>query len=159
MSVFEKLKSAGFKPEANTDGEFKPLVGTYAGAISVLRADVDGKNGNAKFYQLEVKPEEVLEGDTFGEKFTFRRRYYIDDAEKGVENLKKLINDLFTCGVELDATAGEAGFEAGFEKAIGAKAYVRAWAWTPEGKSPVQQFVIQKAGIAEKKRGAATVGF
>lgn len=154
-SLTDQLKALGFKPEANTDGEFKPLVGTYAATIQTLRSEIDTKNDNAKFYQLEIKPNEVIEGETFGEKFLFKRRYYVD-GDKAAENLKKLINDMFTAGVELD-TSSDAALEASFEKAIGAACYVRSWGWTPKDKtSPTQMFVIQKAAVAEKKRATST---
>lgn len=158
MDILESLKAAGFKPESNTDGEFKALKGTYECTIQTLRPEVDTKNDNAKYYQFELKPSAVLEGDAFGDKFTFRRRIYMD-GEKAAENLKKLLNDLFTCGLELNTSSIE-NMEADFVKAIGLKAYCRAWAWKPEGKdSEVQMFVIQKPGVAEKKRTKDSLTF
>jgi len=158
MSLVEKLKAAGFKPAANTDGEFVPLKGTYECNIVVLRPDIDKNNGNAKFYQLELKPIAAIEGDPFGEKFTFRKRYYVD-GDKAEKNFEKLVNDLFTSGLEFDMTSDSA-FEADFAKAIGAKMYVRSWGWTPEGKdSAVQQLSVIKAKVAEKKRTAGSLTF
>lgn len=157
MSLVESLKAAGFKPEANTDGEFKALRGTYECSIVTLRSEVDAKNSNAKFYQLELKPTSALEGDTFGDKFHFKRRYYAD-GEKATENLKKLVNDMFTCGVTLDL-ASDSALEQSFSDAIGKTAFVRSWGWTPEGKDEQQSFVIQKAGVAAKRKKAEAVPF
>jgi len=158
MGLLDNLKNAGFKPEANTDGEFKPLVGSYECNITVLRPEVDKKNNNAKFYQLCLKPVVALEGDAFGDKFEFKKRYYVD-GDKATENLQKLINDLFTAGIELDLSS-DAAFEADFPKAIGAKAFVRSWGWKPEGKDqPTQMFVIQKEKVAAKKKNENSLTF
>lgn len=168
MGIVDSLKASGWKPTANEDGEFKPLKGTYACSIMTLRPEKDEKNGNAKFYQLELKPVEVLEGDEFGEKFTFRKRVYVD-GEKATKNLQDLLDDLFTAGIELD-TASDEAMEASFEKAIGHTAYVRAWGWTPDkdikgnvvpeaDRKSRQMWVVQKAGVAEKKRSTNSHGF
>lgn len=157
MGLVDNLKAQGFKLEANEDGMFKPLVGTYECVIVALRPEIDTKNGNAKFYQMELKPSIVLEGDAVGDKFSFKKRYYVD-GDKAEANLKKLLKDLFTCGLELDMSSDSA-FEADFEKAIGVKAYVRAWAWTPEGKDPMQSFVIQQPKVAEKKKKSEALPF
>jgi|GEM_PF-5193586 len=158
MSLIENLKAAGFKPEANTDGEFKPLKGTYKCQITTLRPEIDQKNNNAKYYQLELKPIEVLEGDPFGDKFAFKKRYYVD-GDKAAENLKSLLNALFTAGIELDMSS-DAALETDFVKAINQVAYVRSWGWLPEGKeSPVQMFNILKEKVAEKKRSKDSLAF
>ncbi len=157
MGIVDSLVGAGWKPEENSDGEFKPLVGTYEVEVVTLRPEIDQKNSNAKYYQFELKPLSVLDGDAFGEKFSFRKRYYVD-GDKAQENLKKLLNDLFTLGVTLDTTSDEA-MEASFVKAIGVKGYVRSWGWTPEGKSAVQMFVVQKPKVAQRKVKADTLPF
>lgn len=161
MSVLKALAEIGFKPTANEDGLFKALKGTYEANIITLRKEVDEKNGNANYYLLELKPITVIEGDTFGDRFTFKRRCYID-GEKAQENLKRLLNDLFTCGVELNTTSEEA-MEADFGKAIGVKAYVRAWGWTRKDKDgndlTSQMFVIQQEKVALKKKKGEAVPF
>ena len=162
MNITDSLKADGWKPSASTDGEFKPLAGTYACEIMVLRPEVDKKNGDAKYYQLEVKPKELIAGDEFGEKFTFRKRFYVD-GEKAAENLKEMLNLLFTAGIELDTTSDEV-MEADFGSAIDKPIYVRSWGWTPtpkDGQEPraLQMWVAQKAGVAEKKRSTASHAF
>lgn len=166
MGVVDALRAAGYKPTANEDGQFKPLKGTYAAHYAVLRPETDDKG--AKFYQIELKPDEVIDGDEFSEKFTFRKRVYLD-GPKATENVKAMLDDLFTCGVELDLSSDEA-MEADFEKAIGVTAYVRAWGWTPEKdakgnalpeseRRSIQQFVIQQKSAADKKRSATSHKF
>jgi hypothetical protein len=168
MGVIDALKAGGWKPTPNEDGDFRPLKGTYLCNIVTLRPEQDEKNGNAKFYQFELKPQEVLEGDEFGEKMTFRRRVYVD-GPKAEKNLGNLLDDLFTAGIELD-TASDEAMEASFERAIGQTAYVRAWGWTPDkdvqgnaipeaDRKSFQQWVIQKSNVAEKKRQAGSHAF
>lgn len=158
MGLVDQLKSAGFKPEANTDGEFKPLKGTYKASVVALRPEKDTKNKDAKFYLLELKPQEALEGDAFGDKMTFRKRYYMD-GDKAADNLKDMLNALFTAGIELD-TASDEALEASFEKAINKTVYLRAWGWKPDGKdSTYQMFSIIKEKVAEKKKSTAALPF
>ena len=178
MGVVDSLKANGWKPTASDDGEFKPLVGTYGTSITVLRPEFDKKNNDAKYYQLETKPNELISGDEFGEKFAFRQRFYVD-GEKASDSLKKMLNILFTAGVELDTSSDEA-MEADFINAIGKPLYVRAWGWEQQldssGKmvsakaasenpslvastKSVQMWVAQKQTVAEKKRTASSHNF
>lgn len=158
MSLIENLKASGFKLEANTDGEFKPLKGTYKNIVHSLRPEIDQKNGNAKYYFLELKPSEVIEGDAFGERFTFKKRYYVD-GDKAAENLKEMLNALFTAGIELDMSS-DAAMEADFANVIGKPVYTRAWGWLPEGaEQPRQMFNVIKGKVAEKKRTATSLAF
>ena len=168
MGLTDNLRAKGFKPEANVDGEFKPLKGTYACEITVLRPEVDEKNNGAKYYQVEYKPKAVLEGDPFGDKFSFRKRVYVD-GDKAEDNLQAMLDDLFTCGIELDMSSDDA-MEASFTLAIGKTAYIRAWGWTPDkdrtgnaipesDRKAFQQFVVQKQAVAEKRRNSTALPF
>lgn len=156
-NITDSLRQNNWKPEASSDGEFKPLVGTYLTAITALRPDVDKKNNNAKFYELEVKPKEKIDGDEFSERFSFKKRFYVD-GDKAAEKLKDMLNILFTAGVELDLTS-DASMEADFNKAIGKSLHVRSWGWTNDAGKQIQMWVAQKAGIAEKKRNAGSHAF
>jgi len=158
MGIVDALKASGFKPEASTDGEYKPLKGTYKAQIVALRPEIDRKNNNAKYYQFNLKPIEVIEGDGFGERTEFRKRYYVD-GDKAAENLKELLNALFTAGIELDTSSDEA-MEADFGKAINQVAFIRTWGWTPEGKeNAVQMFTFVKEKVAEKRRKTESLPF
>lgn len=158
MGLIDNLVQAGFKPEASTDGEFKPLKGTYKTEVSVLRSEIDTKNNNAKFYQLNLKPSETLDGDGFTDKFEFKKRFYVD-GDKAAENLKKMLNLLFTAGIELDMTS-DAAMEESFINAIGKTVYIRSWGWLPEGKDQAQQmFSAIKEKVAGKTKKSNPVPF
>lgn len=158
MGLIDNLVSAGFKPEASTDGEFKPLKGTYKTEVTVLRSEIDSKNSNAKYYQLSLKPSEVLDGDSFTDKFVFNKRFYVD-GDKAAENLKKMLNLLFTAGIELDMTS-DAKLEESFGNAIGKTIYIRSWGWLPDGKDqPQQMFSAVKEKVAGKKKGKDSLPF
>jgi hypothetical protein len=157
------MEQSGFKPEANADGEFKPLVGTYVCEWKVLRPEVDAKNGEAPYYQAEFKVLEVLAGDPAKDSDfnDFRKRYYVDwnsTDEKQAENLKKLANDVFT-GTGLELPMKQAGFEAGFADVVGKKVYIRAWGWKRDDGKTAQMFVVQKPEVAEKKRSQDSLAF
>ena len=163
MGIVDSLNKDGWKPTASTDGEFKPLTGTYKTDITVLRPEIDEKNGGAKYYQLELKPSELIVGDEYGEKFSFRKRYYVD-GDKAADNLKALLNVLMTAGVTLDTSSDEA-LEADFGKAIGKPLFVRSWGWLPDATAerpdprPVQMWLAQKEAIAIKKKSADSHAF
>ena len=163
MSLETLMEQSGFKPEANADGEFKPLVGTYVCEWKVLRPEVDAKNGDAPYYQAEFKVLEVLAGDPAKDSDfnDFRKRYYVDwnsTDEKQAANLKKLANDVFT-GTGLELPMKQVGFEAGFADVVGKKVYIRAWGWKKDDGKTSQMFVVQKPEVAEKKRSQDSLAF
>ena len=174
MSLAEKLKAVGFKPEVSTEGEWQPYNGTYKCKITTLRAEHDDKN-NADFVQLEFDIQEVLAGDMKREsKYpAFKKRYYLDfenPTDKQVETAKTLANLIFTAtGAELDFNS-KSSFIASASPVVGGEAYLRAWGWTPdkdikgqpiadEDKKSIQQFSVMKKSAAEKKRTADSVAF
>lgn len=164
MSIAEKMKARGYKPEASTDGEFKPLVGTYLTELITMRKEVDEKNGNVEYYQVEYKPKEQLEGDMFGEKFTFRKRVYLPDGSGTEEQnanaeakLEKLINDMFTISGEDPDLSSDESLDAYLKSHVGKEAYVRSWGWKQDSGKELQMFVVQKASVAEKRRSSESV--
>ena len=174
MSLSDKLKALGFKPELNLDGEWQPYNGTYKCSWKTLRADYDEKNQGA-FVQAEWDIEETLAGDMKRDsKFpAFRRRYYFDwenPTDDQLENAQDLANDVFTAtGLEVDLGSQEA-FRLSAQSVVGKEAYLRAWGFTFEKKKDgtpipedqrktIQYFVVQKASVAQKKRSASSVAF
>lgn len=174
MNITEALKTAGFKPEANTDGEWKPYIGTYKCVWKTLRPEVQQKDG-AEFVQAEWSIVEALAGDPKREsKYAdFRRRYYFsweNPTEDELDNIKGLMNDIFTAtGKDVNMSSKEA-FSAAAVEIAGAEAYIRGWGWTPERdtkgnslpedqRKTIQQFVIQRKATAEKKRTGASLPF
>lgn len=157
MGIVDALKQAGYKPTASSDGEWKPLVGRYKAGCVTLRPEHDDQG--AKYYQVEFKVSEVLDGDHAGHgKYPeFKRRYYLD-GEKGAKNLQNMLDLFFTCGVEFDMSSDEA-LEADFTKAIGVQAYIRAWEWKKDDGTVAQSWVVQKESVAQKKGKKSAVPF
>jgi hypothetical protein len=157
MGLIDTLKQAGYKPTASSDGEWKPLVGRYKANVVTLRPEKDDQG--AKYYQLELKVSETLDGDTAGGgKYPeFKRRYYLD-GDKGAKNLQNMLDLFFTLGIEFDMSSDEA-LEADFNKGIGATAYIRAWEWKKDDGTVAQSWVVQKEAVAQKKAKTAKVPF
>jgi hypothetical protein len=175
MSLADKLKARGFEAEANKDGEFKPLKGTYECKWRALRWEHD-ENNSADFVQIEIDVVETIEGDTAatgGDYANFKKRVYLDlasDDDRDANKAERLANDVFTAsGVDLDFASKDA-MTAQFEEVISKPVYVRAWGWTPEKavdgteipkdeRKARQMFSIIKEAVAEKKRSANSVAF
>ena len=163
MNLEEMMKEAGFKPEANTDGEFKKYKGNYLCTWAVLRAEIDEKNDSAPYYQVEYKIKETLDGDPArdGQYNDFQRRFYVDwnvADEKQAAKLKKLTNDIFTAtGIEMPMVKAE--FEAKFTEVVGQPAYLRAWEWKRDDGKSLQMYSVQKPEVAEKKRSSESLAF
>ena len=159
MGITDVLRKQGWKPEASTDGEWNPYKGVYKVGIAALRKE-KAEDSEVEYYQLELDIVEALSGDAKREsKYpAFRRRFYLD-GDKATDNVKKLLNTLFTWGITLE-TSSDATMEAGFADTIGHEGYLRAWGWTPEGKDQAtQSWVPLKSGVAEKKRSASSTPF
>lgn len=124
MSLNDVLKN--HTPEENVDSQgFDILKGTYMTAITKLAVETNEQFGDR--YQLELTVNEVLEGNgSPGRKFWKRYR-------KDEEGLKRLMNDLFTAGLDFSRNSVE-DFESAFGIFLDAPVLVRAWGWTPEKK-------------------------
>lgn len=147
----------GLKPEEND--AFDVLKGVYACVCNGITRGVN-KNSGADQFSAEYQIAEVLDGNgNAGRKLW--SRYSLD--QKG---LKKLVDDLFTAGVEFSRDSVE-GLEASLDMAKGKTFYIRAWGWTPEKnqdgteipeaeRRTIQQFVVmseKRATKAAKKKG------
>ena len=174
MSLEDKLKAKGFKPEASDDGEWKPYIGTYKCSFKTLRVERDEKNA-CDFIQLELDIVEHIAGDAKRDsKFpAFKKRYYIDfdnPTDDHVENFEKLSKVVFTgTGLELSST-NKQSFIASAGQVIGKTVYIRAYGWTPEKdmsgneipedkRKTNQMWTAQKEAVAEKKRSAESMPF
>lgn len=155
MGLMDSLKSAGFKFQANTDDEFEALVGQYRAVCTALRPEVSKDTGEKNRYYAEWTVQDTLDG-TFGNNRKFRKSYWLTnkDGSPNKDDITELLNDFYTCGVQLDTSSDEA-LEASFDQAIGSEAYIRGWGWTPEKdrqgnlipegeRKTLQQFVIKK---------------
>ena len=158
MGLTDALRAAGFKPEASTDGEWTPYKGTYKAKCEALRLEKDDE-GN-EYIQEELRIVETLAGDASrSSKFAdFRSRYYLT-GEKAEANVKKLINNYFTWGVEFDTSSDDA-LKASLEQAIGAEGYVRAWGWKPQDSDTERQsYVFNKEKVALKRKDKSASPF
>lgn len=160
MGMDDVLKA--YTPVENVDDSgFEILKGTYKTAVSKLLLESNKEYGDR--YQLELIVNEVVEGNgTPGRKFW--KRYKADD-----EGLKKLLNDLFTAGIEVPKASVEE-FNNSLNVALDKDVTVRAWGWTPEKdvkgeEIPVdervtrQQFKIVNAKKAKTAKKDAKVPF
>lgn len=129
----------GFKPETNVEvGGFAPIVGSYVARIDKLtrKQGTSEKSGkDYDFYSINVQVVKTLKGDK-GEKRFLSNIYNPDD-----EGVKKLANDLFTAGIDID-TSSEESFESSFEAAMDKLITIKAWkgkSWTKQGDEFVEK--------------------
>lgn len=155
MGLDDVLK--GYIPVENEDDSgFKPFKGTYKASVSRLALDTHEQYGER--YELELVVTETLDGDEANSRKLWRR--YAKDEE----GLKKLLNDLFTAGIEVPR-GSEEEFNSNLGVALDKEVTLRAWSWLPEKKVdgtsipeeervPRQQFKIvssKKVKIKAKK--------
>lgn len=126
--ILESLRNAGFEPEVNKEDGFKPLTGKF-----VVRIDTAGRiKGLSKktqepydFYSVNTQVVEVIDGDNAVNRFV-KMTYNPDE-----EGTKKLLNDLFTSGITVEAKT-----EAELEEFLGTlkdkTMNLRCWVWTPD---------------------------
>lgn len=150
--IIKSLNAEGFKPEENEDtSEFKPITGKY-----VCRIDSAGRvTGTSKttgnpydFRSVNIQVAEIIEGDKATNRF-LKLRYNCD-----TDGTKRLLNDLFTAGIEVKASSDIELDE--FLKSLKDNTLnVRCWVWTPdkdrdgnpiaeENRVPYQQIKIVK---------------
>ena len=151
-----------YQPTENEDDSgFKPFKGTYKSIVSRLALDVHEQYGER--YELELTVTETLDGDeAVGRKLW--RRYAKED-----EAAKKLLNDLFTAGIEVPR-ATEEEFNNNLDKALDKEVTIRTWAWTPDKtvsgepiaedeRVPRQQFKIVSGKKVKGGKKASGVPF
>ena len=147
---FKELQN--YQPETIKDEpDFKPIKGRYMTRLAKLVHNIGISTTTQEpydFYSLDLQVTETIEVDK-GDKRYLRKRY-----PNTPEGLKKLMNDLFTAGIEFDKTSREA-FDLSLTGTIDKQLKVRAWSWTPtttregalipeEEQISRQQFVIVK---------------
>ena len=128
QDILKQLREAGFNPTENEDRGFEPITGKY-----VCRIDSAGRvKGESKrtgdpydFYALNVQVVEIVDGDKATNRF-LRLRYNPD-----AEGIKKLLNDLFTASIAIEA-ATEEDLEVELELLKDKTLNIRAWVWTPD---------------------------
>lgn len=129
MDILKGLREAGYTPEVIEDDlGFAPINGRY-----VARIDSAGRVGGTSkrtgkdydFRTIKLQVVEVIDGDK-----AMNRRldlvYNIDE-----EGTKKLLNDLFTSGIEITATTDEK-LDIELPMLTDKTMNIRCWVWTPE---------------------------
>ena len=124
---FDELKN--FKPEEiNDENEFKPLKGAYTCRIEKFehKQGISERTGKEyDFYGLRLQVTETMEGDKGDNRFL--DKIYRNDNE----GIKKLLNDMFTAGIEIDRSSEQA-LDASLGTTKDKLVKIRAWVWTPE---------------------------
>lgn len=124
---FGELKD--YKPEEVKDeGGFVPFKGSYVCRVTRLTHNVgiSTKDNNPyDFYSLNLQVIEVIDGDKA------LNRYLTKRYQNTNEGIKKLMNDLFTSGVEFEKGSRE-DFDLSLTNAIDKQMQVRTWIWTPD---------------------------
>ena len=128
VDILKQLKDAGFQPEINKDeGGFGVINGSYVCVIKEAgrKTGKSAKSGNDyDFRTIKLQVAEVIKGD----KATNR---YIDMTynpdEKG---MTRLIGDLFTAGIEVNA-GSDAELDEFLPSLQDKTMNVRCWGWKP----------------------------
>jgi hypothetical protein len=127
QDFFGELKD--YRPEeVKDDGDFKPLKGSYICRVAKLTHNIGVStttNEPYDFYAMNLQVTEVVSGDKGVNRY-LNKRY-----QNTNEGIKKLMNDLFTAGIEFDKGSREA-FDLSLTNAIDKQIRVRAWSWSPE---------------------------
>ena len=128
--ILKTLMDEGFTPIENMDEStgFQPITGKY-----VCRIDSAGRKiGEAKatgnpydFRVLKLQVSEIIDGDKATNRFIDMT--YKSDAD----GLKKLMNDMFTAGITLEAKS-DAELDVALEGLKDKLVNVRCWVWVPD---------------------------
>ena len=121
---------SGFTPEKPTeDVDFAPLKGGYVARVDKIeRVQGTSDRGNEyDFYSLNLQITETIEGDQGNNRYLRKTYSAIDGAfSTAEENLKRLVQDLFTAGIEVDKSSQES-FDASLANAKDKLVHVRCW--------------------------------
>ena len=162
---FGELKE--YKPEEIKDeGDFKPIKGSYITRVSRLTHNIGVSTRDSSpydFYSLNVQVTETVDGDK-GDNRYLTKRY-----QNTPEGVKKLMNDLFTAGIDFDKGSREA-FDLSLSNAIDKQIRLRAWAWSPDKtmagvpipedeRTAIQQMKIVNEFKGAKKSSGGSVPF
>lgn len=160
--ILKSLRAEGYQPEETDDNNFEPITGKYVCRIDGISRinGVSEKTGNKyDFRSMNLQVVEVIDGDKATNRFL--KINYTSNAK----GMKKLLNDMFTAGIEVNAQSDEELDE--FLLTLKDKTVnVRCWVWTPENdregnpipeenRRSLQQIRIVKE-LKSKKSGSST---
>ena len=168
MGITDALKD--YVPEKSTVGEKPTLKGVYKVSLFDVAFMEDKGYGESIYAQFKIDEDGVIAGDKTYSKFPEFKGYFNCSAEK-VNNknngLKKLLDGLFSVGVDVDKSSDEKLMES-LTSLKGTTMYINAWkakkqkkdetsatGWSedPDGGS-VQKFVFmtEKNALAKAKK-------
>lgn len=171
VDVSALLKEAGFKPEVSTAGDKPILEGVYKATLVEIAKMEDKGYGESIYAQFKIS--ETLFGRESSSQYPEFKDYYSLAADKIASKrngLAKLINGLFSIGIEVDTT----NVVESLNNAKGAEVFITAYAkptmkqeddeWVVDDSKPKKQaftFMTEKNALkeAEKKKKASGVGF
>ena len=173
MGIADALKD--YVPEKSTVGEKPTLKGVYKVSLFDVAYMEDKGYGESIYAQFKVTDDGVIAGDKTYSKFPEFKGYFNCSADK-VNNknngLKKLLDGLFSVGVDVDKSSDEA-LLASLQSLKGTTMYINAWkgkkqkkdetsatGWSEdEGAAPVQKFAFMTEANAVKKAKQSEVPF
>ena len=160
MGITDTLNKQGFKPKANTDQDFPPIKGEYEATCMKLEVIANKETQAKESILASWQIARTLSGDVADGRYLSRFYRFAGNNFDGSpisedqvnENLKKLGNDFFTMGVDLDFN-GDSALEASFEGGKGKACFIRAWHFSPKSDPDrsVQQFVIKQEKDLKKE--------
>ena len=127
--LLEQLKT--FNPQPIEDSDFEPVKGAYKAKVSGISRKTGEKDGRAyDFYSFNTQVLETLEGDRADNRY-LSKTYNMITSEFTTPDgeMKRLITDLFTCGISYDLSSPEA-FDVSLSAAVDKEVYIRAWVRT-----------------------------
>lgn len=127
--ILKSLIDAGFTPEVQEDDmDFKPITGKYICRIDSA-GRVSGKSEKTgddyDFRSVSLQVAEIVDGDKATNRF-LKLNYNCD-----ADGVKKLLNDLFTAGIDM-AVKFDVELDEALPMLTDKTMNIRAWVWTPE---------------------------
>lgn len=150
MGFTEVLQSSAFVPEKSSEGEFKPLVGTYK-AKFVVAEKVLSQKTNQEQLRVEFKIEETLAGDESHSQYNEFKKWLSLEGQEAADKKKGvawIINALYTAEIDVVGETDEETLSK-INDALGTVVYFKAWGWKPEDSEKSRQiFQVLKETVA-----------
>jgi flagellar hook protein FlgE len=151
MGITDALKD--YVPEKSTVGEKPTLKGVYKVSLYDVAFMEDKGYGESIYAQFKVDDDGVIAGDKTYAKFPEFREYYQISAER-VNNksngLKKLLDGLFSVGVDVDRSSDEA-LLANLQSLKGTTMYINAWKGKKQKKKEDGTWEVDPEGGSKQK--------
>lgn len=135
----------GFTPQAVEDVDFEPIKGAYEARVDGITRKTGEKDGRAyDFYSFNIQITNTIEGDKADNRFLNKTyNMILSEYTNPQDEFKRLITDLFTCGISYDTSSPEA-LEASFAAAKDNTVKVRTWVRTGKDGNKYQSMKFVK---------------